>query len=600
MQLDNLSISNFRTIPLRTIIPHKFNILVGPNGSGKSSTLEAISFLLTGKCGANPVKTGEKQGLVTGDVMGVPIERKCGAKSGVRMNGKTTTHKSYMEWIETTTGVTADTLRVATSSGMLAAMSSSELGKYLISNNLIPAEIDMETVKMLCTISKEAEDVLTAYLPPAPMKFDMDDVQEAYSSLFAARPVIKKQIAEKKAQAEYSGMEPTCTLAEIDKKLAAFGTYAAEIASYNKLMASYLDIKKKRENVQMQLATIEAEIKKRGALRPVDHNELSFLQKKENDAIQAMMKANQAIQTIDANLKMFRRTLENLDKPLCPISNKLVCTTDKTAIKDELTELVKENETLRQSAEMDLKKAQENKASIAAKIKDFQERDRAYQEFQSLHARRTAMLAGIPDLPEKPTPPEKIENAEEQVKELQAMRECIFMKQTADKAAKELPKLEAQLAVYEELISLLKPQGGIREKIVEAAFEPLIDHCNERAKELRAGLKIDLISDDGIRIVYSPNGSADMLPIEAASSGEQALIMLLILDAINALSGLGLMMLDDLDKLDETALDALFTLLSNPVISGSYDHIFIAMVNHEDSLRVLDKHKAVFTNVIAL
>lgn len=163
-----------------------------------------------------------------------------------------------------------------------------------------------------------------------------------------------------------------------------------------------------------------------------------------------------------------------------------------------------------------------------------------------------------------------------------------------------MPALEKQLALYDELIDLLCPRGGIREKIIETAFEPLVDHCNERAADLKADFKIGLVSDEGVYITCKPAGVSEMLPLSAVSSGEQLLAMLLILDAINSLSNLGILILDDLDKLDASSLDALFTMLENPEITDPYDHIFVAMVNHEDSLQIINKHKGIISNHIAL
>ena len=85
------------------------------------------------------------------------------------------------------------------------------------------------------------------------------------------------------------------------------------------------------------------------------------------------------------------------------------------------------------------------------------------------------------------------------------------------------------------------------------------------------------------------------------SSGEQAYALFLVMDALNALSGYGILVLDDLDKLDENALDALLSLLEKPGVMNNYDHVLMAMVNHEDSLAVLKKHeKSLINNFICI
>lgn len=599
MQLGYLKIENFRTITESYMEPAKINVITGPNGVGKSSTLEAISFLLTGKAGTNPVKDGETSTTVEGLVMGTPLLRKAGAKTSVKLNGKTTTQKSVQQWIEDSIGVTLDTIRVATSSGMLAAMNSRELATYLISNNLIPAEIDMDTIRLLCTMSPEAEAELLMYLPEAPVKFTMDDVHETYTQFFAARPIIKKQLAEKQMQANFTGMEPSHTLVQLDEELAKFAAYNSELAAYKKLVDIYEDAKRRREVAQKRVAEIEAKIRS-NPVSPTDTAEYTFLLGKKKECEQTVLNAHKAIHTIESNLRMFKNTLVNLDKPVCPISEKLICTTDKSAIKEDLSKLVAENEALLQKAQDEMQKAKERMVNLDAKIGDYQNREKAYRDFQALHTQRSALMAGMPTIPEKPVPPEEIPDAEARVKELKSERELIFAKEAAKKAEKEIPELEARIKIYDELIALLKPQGGIREKIVEAAFEPMIDHCNERAKKIKPDFKVGLISDEGIHIVCKPAGVSSMLPLDSVSSGEQLITMLLILDAINALSNFGILMLDDLDKLDTDALNALFELLNDPEVTDPYDHIFVAMVNHEDSMKVIDKHKSIIGNLIAL
>ena len=599
MQLSNVRITNFRTIEDVAIDPGKVNVITGANGSGKSSTLEAISFLLTGKAGTNAVREGATCAEVSGDLMGSPIYRKIGSKATVKMNGKATTQKSVQQWIETGSGITMDTIRIATSSGMLASMNGKEFAEYLINNNLIPVEIDMTTLKMFCSISPEAELELGFYLPPDPCKFTAEDIQDAYAQIYAKRPILKKEIAEKTILANFTGMEPVHTLAEIDDELARYANYAATVSTYNKLMQSYMDAKRRRENVQQQIAEVEAKIKSSTA-KPVDENEYTFLKQQEEKINQSIMQTTQNIRTIEANLAMFRRTLDNLDKPVCPISEKLICTTDKTEIKEDITTLIGENETMLANANAELAANREKLAGIKSKLSDYEARSKAYRDLQSLYSQRSALLLGVPELPEKPEKPKEIPNAEDAVKALKEERELIFKKEASVKAAKELPALEKQLALYDELIDLLCPRGGIREKIIETAFEPLVDHCNERAADLKADFKIGLVSDEGVYITCKPAGVSEMLPLSAVSSGEQLLAMLLILDAINSLSNLGILILDDLDKLDASSLDALFTMLENPEITDPYDHIFVAMVNHEDSLQIINKHKGIISNHIAL
>ena len=591
MELKNLQVVNFRSIEAKSFDPGKVNVIYGPNGSGKSSILEAISFLLTGKAGTNIVKEGAVSAEVSAEVMGVPIYRKGGAKTGVKMAGKTTTAKSLNQFFESAIGATPDTLRVASSSGMLAAMNSRELSTFLVNNNLIPVDIDLEVITMLCSVTPQALAELETMLPPAPIKFTMAEIEEAYKHFSSARPLTKRIISDKRLIAEGAETPPLFTLKQVDDELAAFHAYEAKLDGYNNLMKMYNAAVERRKTAHANLERLDAQIRENKA-KPVDPKEIAFLNAQRDKIAADLAAANKKWQVVKNNLEMFGRTLENLDKPVCPISNKLVCTTDKTEIKQELTELVAQNQEMLDELAATIQKSEERIKVFDARIKDYFERQNAYNALETLLARRSAIEASIPEIPEMPVAPTLIPNAAERIATLKEQRSAIFAYEAAIKAKKELPALEAQLAILDELCDLLAPKGGVREQIISAAFGPMIEHCNERAKILKPDFKIGLTADDGVYITCKPHGVKDMLPLDAVSAGEQLVVMLLLLDAINALSGVGLLVLDDLDKLDATALDALFTMLSDPAIRDNYDHIFVAMVNHEDSLAILKKHSA--------
>ena len=354
----------------------------------------------------------------------------------------------------------------------------------------------------------------------------------------------------------------------------------------------------RREQALAQLEVIKKQLSAFTA-EPVNPADVQVLRKKEKDIREAIMVCGTEIRTIQANLVMFKRTMENLGKPVCPISEKLICTTDKTAIKEELAGLIADNDTLCQRANARLADLNKQLANQQEAIADFEKKLDAFRAAENLKARYQSIQASIPPVPAKPKAPDDIPNLEMRIQALKEERARIFAANAAKEAEAQIPALEAQVKVYDELVNLLCPKGGIREKIIEATFEPLIDHCNERAMVLKPDFRIGLVSDDGIHITCKPTGAKEAMPLDAVSSGEQLLAMLLILDAINALSGLGILVLDDLDKLDENSLNALFELLTNPEVSAPYDHIFVAMVNHEDAVKVTAKYAAQI-NLISL
>jgi len=56
----------------------------------------------------------------------------------------------------------------------------------------------------------------------------------------------------------------------------------------------------------------------------------------------------------------------------------------------------------------------------------------------------------------------------------------------------------------------------------------------------------------------------------------------------------------DLDKLDAGVLDELLCVITDTAVLDRYDHIFLAMVDHDDAMAVLDRHRAAVTQIIRL
>ena len=155
-----------------------------------------------------------------------------------------------------------------------------------------------------------------------------------------------------------------------------------------------------------------------------------------------------------------------------------------------------------------------------------------------------------------------------------------------------LEKVKKQIELYNAALDVLSPKSGIRETIIKIALDPIVKLCNERAKSLKLNFIVGMKVENGVHISCCPNTalSSDMLPLECVSSGEQAYVLFLVLNALNTLTGIRLLLLDDLDKLDKDALNNLFGLLSKPEVRDEYDHILISIVNHEDSYNSCNKY----------
>ena len=347
MQIKTIEIKNFKAIESLEYTPNnKVAVLCAPNGTGKSSFLEAIRFGLTGDSPDNCINDHADETTVSitvNEELSFSRTKHLTKPTKVRVNGKATTAKNLETVIADETGINKDVMRVTTSQDILSAMKPDELGTLLMS--YVPEELDFDTlIKYIPGLTPAIQAELSAYLPSMPIKFGLDAVDEAYKRIFEDRSFAKKDKEKREAQVNLSALDaPSRPLADILKEMEEIakkeGAQAAAKAAQELYDAAVITRKKAEESLEELQKQIDAIT----ATKPNDEakKDLSTRKASCNDTVS---KANSMIAMLENNIEVFKNTLENLNKPVCPISEKLVCTTDKSKVKEELEELVTSNE----------------------------------------------------------------------------------------------------------------------------------------------------------------------------------------------------------------------------------------------------------------
>lgn len=601
MKIHGYTITNFKGIGYHnTISPGKRTIFVGPNGSGKTSMIEAIRYAITGDCPNNPIRVGAPYSVV--EIMLdklAPIQRiqNSGTKANqIRYNGTLTTQKSVHEQIQNIFGINMDTLKSITSGEILQAMSAGELSKFLTESGLLPLSVDAEQIIHECHLSPDAANVIKLFLPPMPNKFGLDEINACYDDFCDQRKLMTRDLKAETAKAEaYKGSIPTRTVADIDKILASMSNTSADLVIYQNAKKVYDDAKMRRDRQLAEIKALEEKLAKTACKAPNEGM-------KKNAELQIQRLSMQeasvtgTITVLEKNLKMLEKMLSDLQSPRCPLSDKLICTTDKTAIKDELSQTIADTKN-------ELEKNKKQIADIESKIRNFKdqisdyERDlAAYQAYAASSERLKALRSALIQLPSAPVEPKVKPVDTNAINALNKERSDIVAYGLAKEAEKTAAEITSKLAIVSEIVKALDPKGGIRESVIAHALSPLVDYCNTRSKQMKLDIEIDIKASSGSRIYCkTPSSKGEFVPLESASSGQKAIIMFLVMDMLNSLSGLGILFLDSLEVLDEEAFEALLTILETPESEQTYDHIFLSAVNHDDAIRVIAKHAAKMT-----
>ena len=597
MVIDALSIPSYKGAHSFELIPGKLNVLTGKIGTGKSSVLEAIRFALTGITETEGLKKAEVAVRLLG---GKEIRRTANGKSRtVKVEGSTTSQDSVRLLLEESTSVSLDSMKVITSRKLLTSMKSGSLSEFLVTSGLIPMTLDYATVISLCTVPPAVARVLAKTLPQMPAKFGLDDVDAAYKAIYDSRTGLNREIKSTELRARFEGGKPTRALADVDRDLMEIAKSEERQNTYITLLSNYNDAVAGIQKIRSQIAGIESRIKVSTVTSP-DEEERKQLAAQDSTLQREIAERKAGIASRSKEIEKDKVIMEKLNTSFCPLHDKLVCNTDKTMIRGAMEVVLKQLAGLQTEDAARIEELKKRSNGIQEKIKLWDEQNRQYQELRRLHDTRKSLMESIPKLPDKPTPPEKETDRIADKQRLSKERALIEAFTRSLTAKRELAELRKELEITEAMLGILSPKSGLREKIIMSVLEPLEQHCNQLAQSLRLDFQISIRVDNGIYFYCKPKATVDFVGLSSVSSGEQALATFLILDMLNSLSGFRLLMMDDLDKLDADALDELLAVLTADEIRERYDHIFLAAVDHNDTLATLQKYETSIDKMINL
>lgn len=601
MQITKLFIENFKGIKEKTInfSEGEITALLGPNGLGKSSFIEALRFGLTGATPQNPIRDGADYAMVSMELDdGTTFSRTVYAgdrASKVTVNGKVTPAKNLNSWLVENYGYGTDILKVATSTEVLSSMNSAELGDFLL--KYIPEKLTVD--KVLGFITDPTESIQEAIITSFPEEdFLIDTITETHEKFMGIRKVAKKDLEYYKTklaalpaeEPSYKYEEAQKEYEEVCKKEGAAKLSADAIKVYDNVVA-------KRKVALENLETMQKKFDAIVAVRP---NPLmrKNLEEKVSAARQQMSEANSMIRIMQSSVKTFQSTLDRLSTNHCPLSDAIVCTTDKTKVKTEIMENIENNKKGIALQEGKVKKCEEDITSLTASINEYDASTLKYKEKIMLGEQIEKQKKSIPELP--PKKPEYIPSSFDFGKEKERLKkEMEYAKKWEEKIAveKKVEEEAKKVVTYDYLCKAFAPKGEVMTRILSSYLSYFENVINQKAEMMREGMEVKFYSENGIKYFVKIKGEKEFHLYDELSKGEKTLAAFLLLDLVSTLCGTRMMILDDLNNLDKKALSEIFSILATPEFSDSYDHIIVASVDSSEILELVEKYKTIIHRI---
>lgn len=594
MKIKSITIKNFKSIDNLTYTSNnKIIALIGPNGRGKTAFKEAFYAGITGEFPEGCIQIGKDEcsvEMTTEDGFNFERIQYRTKPNKVLVNGKISTVKALNELLIGKFGLSKDVLKVVTSTDVLQNMKSAEFGQFILT--YLPkkfcANDILEMVKE--DVSEDEKKLLTEYLSRLPEEFGVKELGTLYDVFAEKRKVGKKFIIALEEKTKETDITPPTRAMEIienelNETLKAEGEQKGLKTALNLYNISLANRKKAIEILQ----NLKVKIEENKSVKP-DETVSKKIKEEKDASNKTIISAKTTINTANANIKMYKNTLNNLNKPVCPISEKLICTTDKSAIKEELENLVSLNENAIAEQNKIITVCNEKLVSLENQEKEYRNNEMKYQEKVLLVSRFKSQKASLPVVAEKPVIKE-FKDYEPTIRSLTKERDNAVAYGRLLKDKKDLDMAYLKLKACETLCELFKPKGKVVSKVMEIYISVFENMANATAEKLRHGFAIKFNATNGISYTVRTGEDKPYRSFDSLSSGEQLLTLFILTDMLSQFTGSKLLLLDDLDKLDADAFSELINIITNEEVKDAYDHIILCAVEHDDIVDALDRIK---------
>ena len=406
------------------------------------------------------------------------------------------------------------------------------------------------------------------------------DIDAAYKTVFDGRKVKKQVLKNLQEKSKFTKELPGVPKEELLKRQGEIALIEAKVNDYKKNLERYNKSLKTRENAEKQLADMKNRLHQYKDIKQPVEADLQLAIKEKQLFIDAIANANNTIAIMKANVELMQRTLDSLDKPVCPISERIVCTADKSGLREELISLV----------EMNNKELANGYNFIVRCNEQVDKRDEIINSYNNqliawnnkINLENTINAFALPEVLDKP---EEVNGdfAEEKL-QIQNMLNVWYEKDASDQAAKNIEETVHKVNLYDFAVKFFSA-NGIKSKLLEKAVDPLQKMIDEKTQSLRKGFKISLMTEEEFDITISPR-TGEVVPLNKISAGEFIVTAYILMSVVSQITGVSILMMDNLDNLDSDAARQLMLLLD---ADENFNTIILASVDHPDIIDAISE-----------
>ena len=577
MKIAKIIINNFRGITTETLLPDKINVLLGHCGTGKSSTMDAIKWGLTGKITKEDIRYDSPEArikIIFDDE--TSIMRTQSAKATNYVNEKVATEKATNEFLENKFGCSISSIEAMCGASFFKSLSKKDLKSFII--DILPIKASFsKIVELSDDLDEEKISFIKEYLED---EVSLADIDAAYKTVFDGRKVKKQVLKNLQEKSKFTKELPGVTKEELLKRQGEIALIEAKVNDYKKNLERYNKSLKTRENAEKQLADMKNRLHQYKDIKQPVEADLQLAIKEKQLFIDAIANANNTIAIMKANVELMQRTLDSLDKPVCPISERIVCTADKSGLREELISLVETNNKELANGYNFIVRCNEQVDKRDEIINSYNNQLIAWNN--KINLENTINAFALPEVLDKP---EEVNGdfAEEKL-QIQNMLNVWYEKDASDQAAKNIEETLHKVNLYDFAVKFFSA-NGIKSKLLEKAVDPLQKMIDEKTQSLRKGFKISLMTEEEFDITISPR-TGEVVPLNKISAGEFIVTAYILMSVVSQITGVSILMMDNLDNLDSDAARQLMLLLD---ADENFNTIILASVDHPDIIDAISE-----------